>query len=61
MCLAKVIIIKIVSLKRRYESVRSCGCIFIQSLLVSVQFTVQSETKISSLRMVVKSKHGGSV
>ena len=46
LCFAKVIIIKIFSLKRHYESVRSCGCIFIQSLLLCVQCKVQSETVI---------------
>jgi len=45
MCVAKVIIIKMVGSNRRHESVRSCGCICIQSLLVCVQGTVQSESR----------------
>ena len=44
LCFVKDIIIKIVSQKSRYESFRWCSCIFIQSLLVCVQCTVQSET-----------------
>jgi len=44
MCLAKGIIIKMVSSNYRHESVRSCGCIFVHSLLVYVQCTVQSES-----------------
>jgi len=33
LCFAKVIIIKTVSSKRRYESVRSCGCVFIRPVM----------------------------